>query len=185
MAKDLGFVEPDGTGRWSWPFREMELNDYFRVRPEDRSLADVRKIAHDRGYQLGRPRQYGTVMDEDGNALVTRELPSVRVKSMRPDFVPFEVFKKAMRARYIILREGELDEYGNDTHSVPWELSSEGEKIWIAAEHTKILPPAFPFVVVDVGGSRYGVEYQHGGFHFERLPPDSTIRTWQADRMLS
>lgn len=167
---DLGFLKPPtiagrAATRWVWPFRQMDVGDFFRVAAEDKSIHDVRNIASVRAYQLGIRLSVKT--DERGDAVVTR-VPS-------KDVQPIQVLAYDTACKRVTEFYGNLDTFS----TVPWEGMAVGQK-YFAATPQRTQPP-YPYMLIRLHHDlTYHLELGARGFGVTRLADGTTAEGFAA-----
>lgn len=164
MAKDFGIIGPSGAGRWVWPFREMDVGDFFHVDPQDRPIQKVRTTAYCRGYQLG--FKFSTTKGENGLSRVERVDPEIAMRERAALVLEYDTVRNRLMTLYGLDREG--------VDGLHWSFLDIGGSQF---QECKLQGEAKQReLVVDVARCRIHVELRDDGFTLTRLEDDMTLQ---------
>lgn len=167
---DLGLVQPNDWGVWSWPYRQMEDGDWFRVDPAMRSLADVRTMTYARSTQLNRARQYTVSRDADGYTVVRRNVARGGLPR-RPELLPYG------DARAVLTR------YGVNLDELPIHYLKPGQSYRFDGPRSAPVPD-HPWFVAQLPDCRIAVTQDDHGFTIERAGDRDTFQSLSERKML-
>jgi hypothetical protein len=167
MGRYLGVVAPL-YGRWTWPFRSMEIGDYFLVKHEDRNPEDVRNIASVRASQLGIRISVEKCPQAHPYMTKVRRVAPDEVKAKLPGELDYS------QIRGLLMRQYDLD-----ADQVPWHaLDKVGERIEHPVKRVEE-SDGRSAVIASVGGDAFAVQLLDDRLLLEKVRAGTILENWQ------
>lgn len=173
MSKDLGVIEPHTlTGKWHWPFRQMEPGDFFKVKHSQRNAEDLRTMVSVRAAQLGKRFSF------EKHDPISPTLMRVTCRDRNA------AGKAALRDHLDwpgvvgLLQE----QYGLDAQDVPWEMIERPMIVGRAARRDADHRWA---VVAEFNGHRYVLELGAEELIADHLGDHQSFEDWKSAKLVA